>query len=337
MHYPQLIAATTDRRNRLAILQTGGTIGSRPDLDGDLRPDVAMLTDRIAELAEFDVEVHQPFTLPSPHITPAHMHVLRDVIHEVAPHVGGIVVTHGTDTLEETAFYLHLTVRVEVPVVLTGSMRHSQEPSWDGPFNIWAASHTAMHEYSRDRGVMVVFGGDVFDARTVTKVHTTGLEAFSGYPGPIGRIDTLEGRPVLRYFARPEVRTPTPAEPPSAHVEILTAYAGWRGEGFAEALERSDGLVIAALGCGNLPPDLVPLIEGSDRPIILSTRTDIGPILPVYGYEGGGKTLMRAGAVPAPFLNAFKARIKLIVLLSRGFTLDEVRDSFLAFASSYVT
>ncbi len=337
MQYPDPIAATSDRSRTLAVIQTGGTIGSRPDLLGDLRPDEHMLDDEIAELAGFDVRVHRPFTLPSPHVTPAHMHELRELIHRVAPEVGGIVVTHGTDTLEETAFYLHLTVSVDVPVVITGSMRHSQEPSWDGPFNLWSAAHTAMHEYSRDRGVMVVFSGDVFDARTVTKVHTTGLEAFSGYPGPIGRIDTLEGRPVLRYFARPERRTPTPAEPPTAHVEILTAYAGWRGEGFTEALERSDGLVIAAMGCGNLPPDLVELIEASDKPVVISTRTDIGPILPIYGYEGGGKTLQRAGAIPASFLNAFKARIKLILLLSRGFDLERIEASFRALESSYVT
>jgi len=337
MNYAQTIVDPLDTRRKLAIIQTGGTIGSRPNLEGDLTPDSTMLTDRIADLREFDVEIHQPFTLPSPHITPAHMHELRDLIRELAPHVDGIVITHGTDTLEETAFYLHLTVSVPVPVVLTGSMRHSQEPSWDGPHNVWSAGHTAMHPHSRDRGVMVVFSGDIFDARTVTKIHTTGLEAFSGYPGPIGRIDALEGRPILRYFARPEVHSPTQAEPPSAHVEILTAYAGWRGEGFAEALERSGGLVIAALGCGNLPPDLVPLIEATDKPIVISTRTDIGPILPIYGYEGGGKDLQRAGAIPAPFLNAFKARIKLIVLLSRGFTRERIAASFRALDSAYVT
>jgi len=274
--------------------------------------------------------VHQPFTLPSPHITPAHMHRLRELVHEVAPRVKGIVVTHGTDTLEETAFYLHLTVLTDRPVVVTGSMRHSREPSWDGPFNVWAASHVAMHPFSAGRGALVVFGGDIFDARTVTKIHTTALEAFAGYPGPIGRIDTLEGSPSLRYFARPEQRYPLDPPDATAQVEILTAYSGWHGEGLAEALERADGVVIAALGVGNLPPAVVPIIAATDKPVVIATRTDIGPILPIYGYEGGGKTLYAAGAIPASFLNAFKARIKLIVLLSLGYDRNGVAAAFMA-------
>ena len=324
------IGAPPPTIRRLAIIQTGGTIGSRPDERGDLRPDRRLLTDRISDLSTFDTEVHQPFTLPSPHITPAHMHDLRELVHEVAPNVDGIVITHGTDTLEETAFYLHLTVQTDRPVVVTGSMRHAKEPSWDGPFNVWAASHVAMHPFSAGRGALVVFGGNIFDARTVTKVHTTALEAFGGYPGPIGRIDTLEGTAVLRYFARPEHRSPLDPPGATARVEILTAYAGWRGEGLTEALDRSDGVVIAAMGVGNLPPDLVPLIERTTKPVVISTRTDIGPILPTYGYEGGGKTLQAAGAIPASFLNAFKARIKLIVLLSLGYDRDRVAASFTA-------
>ena len=322
-------------RPRLAIIQTGGTIGSRPDEHGNLRPDKRLLTDRISDLSTFETEVHQPFTLPSPHITPAHMHRLRELVHEVAPRVNGIVVTHGTDTLEETAFYLHLTVQTDRPVIVTGSMRHSREPSWDGPFNVWAAAHVAMHPFSVGRGALVVFGGDIFDARTVTKVHTTALEAFGGYPGPIGRIDTLEGAPSLRYFARPEQRYPLNPPDATAHVEILTAYAGWNGEGVAEALERADGVVIAALGVGNLPPDVVPVIAATDKPVVIATRTDIGPILPIYGYDGGGKTLAAAGAIPASFLNAFKARIKLIVLLSLGYDRDRVAAAFTAERSAF--
>lgn len=325
--YPARID-THPQRRRLAIIQTGGTIGSQPDRHGHLRPSKRLLTDRISDLSDFDTVVHQPFTLPSPHITPSHMHELRELIHRVAPTVAGIVVTHGTDTLEETSFYLHLTVNVGVPVVMTGSMRHAKEPSWDGPFNVWAASHVAMHQHSVGRGVIVAFGGDLFDARTVTKVHTTALEAFGGYPGPIGRIDTLEGSPVLRYFARPEIRRPLDPPGAYAHVEIITAYAGWQGEGLTEALARSDGVVIAAMGVGNLPPDLVPLIAASDKPVVIATRADIGPILPVYGYEGGGKTLEAAGAIPASYLNAFKARLKLIVLLSLGYDRAQINASF---------
>ena len=326
LRYPAGIVDPAPQRPRLAIIQTGGTIGSRPDEHGDLRPDKRLLTDRISDLSTFETEVHQPFTLPSPHITPAHMHRLRDVIHEVSPRVQGIVITHGTDTLEETAFYLHLTVQTDKPVILTGSMRHSKEPSWDGPFNVWAASHVAMHPFSAGRGALVVFGGDIFDARTVTKIHTTALEAFGGYPGPIGRIDSLDGEPSLRYFARPEQRYPLNPPDASPRVEILTAYAGWRGEGLprsassartAWSSEPSVPATCRPTWCRSSPR---PPSRSSSRRAPTSGRSSRS-----MAIRGGGKTLYAAGAIPASFLNAFKARIKLIVLLALGYDRERWR------------
>lgn len=316
------------------LLFTGGTIsmqrdaaagGNVPAHDGAA---LVALAPELPAIAPFTVEDWGRY--PACHLGPDRLWELRCRVEAVqrGGAAQGIVVTHGTDTLEETAFYLHLTLDTEVPVVITGSMRHAKEPSWDGPFNVWAASHVAVDPQSRGRGALVVFGGDIFDAHTVTKVHTTALEAFGGYPGPIGRIDTLEGEPVLRYFARPENRLALNPPDASPHVEILTAYAGWRGEGFEDAVRRSDGVVIAALGVGNLPPDLVPLIAATTKPVVLATRTDIGAILPVYGYEGGGKTLSEAGAIPASFLNAFKARIKLIVLLALGYDNEQIAGFF---------
>jgi L-asparaginase len=174
----------------------------------------------------------------------------------------------------------------------------------------------------------VVFSGDIYDARTVTKVHTTRPDAFGGYPGPIGHVNAVNNQSVVHYFARPEPRIPL--EPPNVNpkVEILTAYAGWQGEGLNEALERADGVVIAALGTGNLPPDLTPMIHASNKPIVICTRTHSGPILPVYGYAGGGKKLLEAGAIPASHLNAFKARIMLIVLLAMNRSRDEIFQHF---------
>ena len=158
----------------------------------------------------------------------------------------------------------------------------------------------------------------------------TTLPGFVEQGVPISRLTTVGTGGPARYFARPEQRYPLNPPDASPTVEILTAYAGWRGEGMAEALERSDGVVIAALGAGNLPPHLVPIIAETTKPVILATRTDIGPILPIYGYQGGGKTLYAAGAIPASFLNAFKARIKLIVLLALGYDREQVAAAFTA-------
>jgi len=318
---------------RLALIHTGGTIASRPDPHGPgLTPQEAPT---MPGLPGVSVSVHQPFRLPSPHITPTHMLTLAQLIAQLAPDHDGVVVTHGTDTLEETAFFLHLTLGTRTPVVLTGSMRHAEEASWDGPGNLLDAAQVALHGQSRGRGPLAVFGGDIFDARTVTKVHTTAVDAFGGYPGPIGRVDrTGSGSGAaahLRYFAVPEAR-PVYAPPAlGARVEILYAYAGWQGEGYPEAEARADGLVVAALGTGNLPAELLPLIEETaarGKPVVIATRTHAGPVIPAYGYPGGGATLVGAGAIPASFLNAHKARLLLLVLLSLGQDMNEIRRVF---------
>ncbi len=317
---------------RLAIVQTGGTIASHTDAAGNLKPAdaVSELLLALPSLEQFVVSLHQPFNLPSPHITPAHMLALRDLIQLLALSHDGVVVTHGTDTLEETAFFLHLTLETSVPVVLTGSMRHAEEASWDGPGNVLAAAHVALEARSRDRGVLVVFAGDIFDARTVTKIDTTRLEAFGGYPGPIGRIDFLGLQAIVSYFARPEPRVAQRIKHVDVRVEIVYAYAGWCGEGLLEAFARADGVVIAALGTGNVPPDVVPMIRAAAKPVVIATRTHTGAILPAYGYEGGGKQLRELGAIPASFLNAHKARILLLVMLARGASRVELETAFMA-------
>jgi L-asparaginase len=323
---------------RLAIINTGGTIASRPDAEGNIKPDARVnpLRPDLPGLEGLQIEQHQPFNLPGPHITLEHMQQLRLLIEDIATRTAkdqtdapdGIVITHGTDTLEETAFFLHLTLRTETPVVLTGSMKHALEPSWDGPGNLWDAIQVATNAQSRGRGALVVFSGDIYDARTVTKVHTSRPDAFGGYPGPIGHVNAVHGRSVVHYFARPEPRTPLEPSHVQPHVEILTAYAGWHGEGLEAALKRSHGVVIAALGTGNLPPALTPLIAATHKPVVICTRTHAGPILPVYGYEGGGKLLLEAGAIPASHLNAFKARILLIVLLALDCSKDQIAQHF---------
>ncbi|AFZ67130.1 asparaginase [Deinococcus peraridilitoris] len=306
----------------LALIHTGGTIASNFDArSGSVTPQSAPA---IPEMPGVQVTDFQPFQLPSPHIRVEHMQRLRHLIEKVSRAFDGVVLTHGTDTLEETAYFLHLTLTPHAPVVLTGSMRHAGEASWDGPGNLRDAAEVALHPETRGRGPLAVFGGDVFDARTVTKTHTTALGAFGGYPGPIGRVDGKR----LRFFARPEERPVFAPPEVSARVEILYAYAGWQGEGFHEAAQRADGLVIAALGTGNLPPELPALIAACARPVVIATRTHAGPVLPLYGYAGGGATLVGAGAIPASFLNAHKARILLIVLLSLGRSREQIREVF---------
>lgn len=316
-------------KKRLAIIQTGGTIASRPDALGRVQPsDVGPSLASVSRLSAFEVSIYQPFNLPGPHIAVSHMEMLRHLIERIAPDVDGIVITHGTDTLEETAFYLYLTLDVNIPVVLTGSMRHAEEPSWDGPGNVWGSALTAMDPRSQGRAVLVVFGGDIFDARTVTKVHTSLLHAFGGYPGPIGQVGVGLNQEEVHYFAQPPLRSALPTPVFIPRVDILYAYAGWQGEGLSESLSNAQGLVIAALGTGNLPPAVAVQLEAARIPVVLATRTHAGPILPIYGYPGGGKLLLDQGLIPASFLNAHKARILLLVLLGAGFSHEAIAEVF---------
>lgn len=325
-------ANTGAGQRRLAVIHTGGTIASRPSPDG--RGVVPQTAPSVPGLRDTELREYQPFRLPSPHVTPAHMLELARLIEEVGPGHDGIVVTHGTDTLEETAYLLHLVLPAGLPpVVLTGSMRHAGEVSWDGPGNLLDAALVALDPRTAGRGPLVAFGGDLFDARTVTKVHTSAVDAFGGSPGPIGRADRTGDEASgygaqVHYFATPEPRPTYAPAALGARVEVLYAYAGWQGEGYAEAAARADGLVIAALGTGNLPPELLPLIAATEKPVVIATRTHTGPILPVYGYAGGGATLVAAGAIPASFLNAHKARLLLLVLLSLGMDREEIRAVF---------
>lgn len=312
---------------RLALIHTGGTIASKPNANASgVTPQDAP---EMPGMQGVQVSEHQPFNLPSPHMTPVLMLELAHLIEEVSPHADGVVVTHGTDTLEETAFLLHLILPALIPVVLTGSMRHASEVSWDGPGNLLDAACIALHQDSAGRGPLVAFSGDIFDARTVTKIHSSAIDAFGGYPGPLGRVDRAHHYNHVRYFATPEPRPTYSPKHLNAKVEILYAYAGWTGEGFAEAIARADGVVIAALGIGNLPAELLPLIQNTEKPVVIATRTHAGPILPVYSYAGGGVTLVEAGAIPASFLNAHKARLLLLTLLSMEMNKERIRRVFL--------
>lgn len=311
---------------KLALIHTGGTIASKPNPSGEgVTPQEAP---QLQGLAQVQLTEYQPFNLPSPHITPQHMLQLSKLIQQISDEHDGIVITHGTDTLEETAFFLHLTVPARIPVVMTGSMRHAAEVSWDGPGNLLDAAEVALCPQTAGRGPLVVFGGDIFDARTVTKIHTSAVDAFGGYPGPIGRIDRVGEAAQVQYFAQPEHTQVLQPQELQAKVEVLYAYAGWQGEGFREAAARADGLVIAALGTGNLPAELLRLVEETTKPVVIATRTHAGPVLPIYGYAGGGATLIQAGAIPASFLNAHKARLLLLILLSLGLSQEQMNTMF---------
>ena len=245
--------------------------------------------------------------------------LLRRIEAALAGGVDGIVVTHGTDTMEEVAFLVALAHHDPRPVVFTGAQRTADHPAPDGPANLADALRVAASEQARDRGALVVFDGLVFGARGVTKVDTLGSGAF-GAPGR---------GPQLRV-ARDQVRALTPAEPPKTlpfdtsrdelpRVDVVPLYLGADATFVNASLAAgARGVVLAGFGVGNATPavtEAVGEVIASGRAVLVCSRVGAGPVLPVYG-GGGGADLAAAGAVFADDLSPWQARLLLAAALA---------------------
>jgi L-asparaginase len=268
--------------------------------------------------------------LPGPHVTPRWMWRLKDRVAALLkdPSVDGVVLTHGTDTLEETAFLLDLTLDSPKPVVFCGAMRTVSEPGWDGPANLMAAVRTAAHGDSVGRGVLLTVGEEIHGAAEATKYHTQSLSAFRSPKGALGVLD--RGQVV---YHRPPFRTPTlAARRLVADVDLHTMATGVDDALLRASLLRgARGIVLEATGCGNVPPAAMPGVTAALRagvPVVLCSRCAEGRVSPAYGYEGGGQRLLDMGVIFAPDLPGQKARIKLMVALGVTRDVGAIRSLF---------
>jgi L-asparaginase len=266
---------------------------------------------------------------PACHMGPAKLWDLRNRVRaaatgELGERPAGIVITHGTDTIEETAYLLARTLDPEVPVVITGAMRTSSDEGWDGPRNLTDAARVAADPASRGRGAMVVFAGKVLAGAQATKLEATALEAFGAPHGePIGevvdgRVDWHEGVGPRHALAHPQ-----PVNPPglTARVAQIPVIVGDLGELLDLARKSYDGVVIEAFGSGNVPPGAVPAIRrwlAEGKPVVLASRCPRGEVTPVYAFPGGGATLVRDGVIPAGPRTPSQARMELAICLSAG-------------------
>lgn len=257
--------------------------------------------------------------VPSPHIRLEHMMILYQKIKAEQAKFDGFVITHGTDTLEETAYFLDTMAIPEKPIVLTGAMRSSNELGSDGVYNYQTALRVAADEKSADKGVLVVMNDEIHAAKYVTKTHTTNVSTFqTPTHGPLGLVTKRE----ILYFKTAEPRVRFDLSAVSGTVPIIKAYADMDTV-LLEALTKTDisGLVIEALGAGNLPPTILPTIKKlleQELPIILVSRCFNGIAEPVYAYQGGGIQLEQDGILFVKELNAQKARLKLLIALNAG-------------------
>ncbi|WP_132991542.1 asparaginase [Gordonia zhaorongruii] len=304
---------------QVVMITTGGTAASRTtdagavpvlsaaDLVPKARPGVTVHPVELMSVDSSAMTLREQFS------------VVRSIAESFAdPDVTGIVVTHGTDTLEETAFLADLFAADPRPVVFTGAQLPADHPESDGPANIAAAVDLAIDPASRGRGVLVAMGGRVLSARGVFKSSTTAAAAF----------DTVNAD-----LPRPLVADAVPSGHP-ARVDLLSLYPGVSAGTIASAIEqRAAGIVLAATGSGNTHPDItaqVSLAAHRGIPVVVSTRVPYGFVKPTYGGGGGGVDLARAGAVFSPWLRAPQARVALIGLLSTGADRRSVVDFFAA-------
>jgi L-asparaginase len=307
------------------LLFTGGTISMQRDAEaggnvpahgGEALVGFAKGLDEIAPY-----RIENWAKLPACHLGPDRLWALRDRVREIAEggEVTGIVVTHGTDTIEETAYILGRTLPTDVPVAITGAMRTSSDDAWDGPRNLLDAARVAASPASARRGAMVVFHGEILAGETAVKTHATDPAAFSApHAAPVGRIE--DGRVIYAGAMAPRPPAVQPAEL-SARVALVPLVVGDDGTMLDLARPEHDGVVVVAFGSGNMPPGAVPAVRRwleDGKPVVLASRCPLGQVTPLYAFDGGGARTVAMGAIPAGPRTPSQARMELVLALSAG-------------------
>ncbi len=324
------------RKKSILIIFTGGTI-SMQKLDSNSKADIKdnqkeLLANLVSELHNIELRSHQFSLKPSPSVTPKDMLVLAQLTDSylLNPEIDGIVITHGTDTIEESAYFLDLFLENKKPVVFTGSMRSFSELGYDGLSNLVSSIRVAASDDSAKKGVLLVMNDEINAASEVTKTHTLALDTFKSMEfGPIGIVDEEN---VLYYHDAHHKLASLKPDSLTKSVEIVKAYSGSSSLILNLLIEHGvHGIVIEALGRGNVPPQMIDGITLAIRQgihVVLTSRCPMGRVLDTYGYIGGGHHLKRLGVIFAENLNSQKARIKLLIAINAFETPQEVISYF---------
>ena len=324
---------------KIVLLATGGTIASRYDaklgrtVASQRADELLRMLPQVADFAE--IEVDDIATIPSYQMDLQFAFGLARRIKDVLvrPEVAGVVVTHGTDTMEETCYLADLLLDSDKPAVFTGAQRAHDDPQSDGPLNLLNALRVAASPLARGLGAMICFNATIHAARDVTKVHASAVETFQSYEhGALGEVD---GTKVIIH-RRPVLRKSFKVDRLEERVELFRLALGIDLRGLEGAIERSvAGLVIEGFGRGNGPSRLTELVRLATRkniPVLITSRCPAGRVQPVYGGGGGGRDLADAGGIFVGDLKGPKARLLLMVLLSGAVSEMRIAETMAALA-----
>lgn len=322
-------------KKKVAIVFTGGTISMTvddkigaaiPTLSGEQIMSMVTNIDKVA-----DVEVFNFDEIPGPHMTPERIMELKHYINNllIRDDIDGVVITHGTDSLEETAYFLDLTITSDKPVIVTGAMRSSSELGYDGPSNLSAAVCTAISKDAIGKGVLIVLNNEVLLASEATKTSTLSLDTFQSISGgPLGIIDCNE----LVLYKHSTKRSIIDTDIVKSKIALIKSGIGMDEEFIKFATDSGcHGIVIEAMGRGNIPPNMyegVKYARENNIPVVIVSRCHCGRVFDSYGYLGSGKDLRNLGCIFGGDLPGQKARIKLMLALGKTNNLDEIKDFF---------
>jgi L-asparaginase len=319
---------------RIAVVTTGGTIAMKADKTGLANPALSG-SDLVSAIPSLEnraaIDVFAFSNVPSAYLNMDDLVRLKDYIQQLAGKgYTGVVITHGTDTMEETAYFLDITLQSTIAVVLTGAQRNPSLVSSDGPANLLDSILTAADDRTPEMGVVIVFASEIVAAREATKFHRTRVDTFKSLEfGPLGVVNNDR----VIWYRKPLEAKKYIIEKAEKRVDIINSYIGADSSMIYSSMENgAAGIVIEAMGAGHVNPRMLDGIKKAlerGLPVVLTSRVPVGRLLTdTYGFEGGEKHLRSLGVILGEDLSAWKARIKLIVLLSAGLSPEQVKHEF---------
>ncbi|KFZ26828.1 MAG: putative L-asparaginase [Candidatus Izimaplasma bacterium HR2] len=322
--------------SKVALIFTGGTIAMK--VDKELHGAIPSLSPNeiigaLSGIDEFqNLEVYDFSRKPSPSITPRDMKEIADVVEDFLKRddILGAVIIHGTDVLEETAFYMNSVIKSKKPVVLTGSMKNASELGYDGLTNLVSSVKVCLSFYSIGKGTLVVMNDTINSATEVTKTHTMSLDTFKSVEfGPLGIIDHGE---VIYYRDVTHHEVYDFKNQVNDDTYLFKVYAGMDGHFIDYLMSRgAKGIVLESLGRGNVPPMMLDSINKAIEKgihVVLVSRCYSGRVLDTYAYVGGGKDLTNRGCILGGNFNGQKARILLMLAISNNYSHKKIANLF---------